>query len=490
LKTTTENVSAMKVEIFASDLPKTFLDTVTIVRYLGIRYVWIDSLCIIQNDDQDWKKESAQMASIYQNSMITIAATASNGADSGLFHDNPMVADKELATLTSNPDHKGIFIASNGRAKNMYHGFEGSPELLTRGWIMQERLLRPRVLHFHHELVFECRSKRYCECPESDGSQWPHNITSKDNCDELELAKMTPTMLCESWHHILKHYSTLQLTFDSDVLPAVSGLARVYNRYFKGTYVAGMWEPFLIGELAYRITTPHSSTRRLPWVAPTFSWASLKLSQPSTEHVQAFHPLRADVVPEWGLQWARPERHYAKNECEVLDISYNLAGPDATGQITDASLVLKGLLYPMTVQGLNHLSAICGPRLASDEKEYFYADFDYSDRRQAHYGINSGSKVYCFLLQSHEPSHELRRTISLSPVGYPDWACFLVLKKIRDLRGTADMFERVGLMEYEGRRWRAVTPGSARILKSRVAEFRAQAERFGEIVEDAVIWIV
>lgn len=71
----------LTVNIFLSDLPPLFQDAIIITRQLGLRYLWIDSLCIIQDSLRDWETEAAKMASIYQNSYVTISATdASNGS--------------------------------------------------------------------------------------------------------------------------------------------------------------------------------------------------------------------------------------------------------------------------------------------------------------------------------------------------------------------------------------------------------------------------
>ena len=85
LTTTTKRLNEFKKGVEVSSLPKNFQDAVQITRKLGIRFLWIDSLCIIQDDPQDWERESAQMASIYRNSYLTISATASPDSSSGCF---------------------------------------------------------------------------------------------------------------------------------------------------------------------------------------------------------------------------------------------------------------------------------------------------------------------------------------------------------------------------------------------------------------------
>ena len=111
-------------------------------QWLGIQYMWIDSLCIIQDDKTGWEEQAAEMGRIYENSYLTVsAARAATGAD-GLFADR--------RTYTSKETSSGILVR-----KKLRHSHEvdalGDPEanhpLLCRGWCLQEGLLAPRVLH-------------------------------------------------------------------------------------------------------------------------------------------------------------------------------------------------------------------------------------------------------------------------------------------------------------------------------------------------------
>jgi hypothetical protein len=425
--TTKGSLLAMKSGIIEAALPKTFLDAVAIVRYLDIRFLWIDSLCIIQDDVQDWKIESAKMADIYQNCVINISATGSSGADSGLFYNNPSIADKELAAVTKNPDHKGIFVLSNDAEARGRHGFDGSSQLMARGWVLQERLLSPRLLHFKHELIFECRDDRVCECSDSN---WPTAISSKANGDELKLKTMSSKALCSSWHNTVSDYAKLQLTYDSDILPAISGLAQLYRRYLGGSYVAGMWATSLASCLTWHVTYGQFWARRTSWVAPTFSWACNKLGPHSKPSISS-------------VLWAG---NSVNTEYELLDLSQTLAGSDLTGQITQAHLILKGLLYPVILKQYNeksssyNLIATYEPlqRLAKRCYEHLYQDFNYTALDQAHHNRTLCTQAYCFLLCSeHATGHFSRNTTYL-----------LILKKTSDREGTAGEFERIGMMRY------------------------------------------
>lgn len=79
-----DNVESLKADIPWKDLPRTFQDAINVTRALGIRYIWIDSLCIIQDDKMDWEVEAEKMGALYSNASFVIAATASADGDGGL----------------------------------------------------------------------------------------------------------------------------------------------------------------------------------------------------------------------------------------------------------------------------------------------------------------------------------------------------------------------------------------------------------------------
>src|SRR5947209_7177591 len=85
IKTTTSNEQVHLKGLDTATLPQTFCDAVIITKHLGFRYLWIDALCIIQDSQSDWQTESANMASIYQGSSLTIAASSSSNSDGGCF---------------------------------------------------------------------------------------------------------------------------------------------------------------------------------------------------------------------------------------------------------------------------------------------------------------------------------------------------------------------------------------------------------------------
>jgi hypothetical protein len=166
--TTLATLSKHKKEISWHSVSKTFQDATRLALKLGISYLWIDSLCIIQDDPNDWDTESSNIADTYQNSYLTLAATASSGDSHGCFEEYPVSAGNmefllplgltDSLQIGIRPPLKHWNSISAGDYRLLF-------PLLSRAWVFQERMLSPRVLHIcKSELVWQCREAASCEC--------------------------------------------------------------------------------------------------------------------------------------------------------------------------------------------------------------------------------------------------------------------------------------------------------------------------------------
>ena len=144
-------------------LPKVFQDAIHIAGWFGISYLWIDSLCILQDSHHDWIRESCKMKNIYKNSSLTVAATAATDPYGGCFRDRDpiLVAPIRYRVSLETQEHQTTF---NRRAWEP--AIDSSP-LSKRAWAFQERLLSPRLLHFgENQMLWECNEMSACEsCP-------------------------------------------------------------------------------------------------------------------------------------------------------------------------------------------------------------------------------------------------------------------------------------------------------------------------------------
>jgi hypothetical protein len=165
LVTSRANLASHVTGINWDALPRTFKEAILVTQSLELRYIWIDSLCIIQDDFYDREREVANMSSIYTNSYITIAATQSYGGEHGCFSEGgPRHRDHQISLERS--DSSMTQTDLHVREKITHIGDMGAATpLLKRGWVCQERLLSPRLLHFcEKELVWECQESSSCQC--------------------------------------------------------------------------------------------------------------------------------------------------------------------------------------------------------------------------------------------------------------------------------------------------------------------------------------
>ncbi|KAJ4403442.1 hypothetical protein N0V91_006494 [Didymella pomorum] len=236
-------------------LSNTFQDAIVMTRTLGFRYIWIDSLCIVQDDALDWEKESAQMASVYSNGYLTLAGTRSRKGNGGLFSKKH---DVEVSGTTPNGHSYCIHFREriDDRIEMIPDSTNEHYPLLTRAWVYQERILSTRVLHFgHFELFFECHSSIQCECGyvsyEEDDPGIEKSLVKIEFADALsqlslpgaqEVDANTAYYAARMWRTIVSSYSALSLTKAADRLPALGGLARQTAAARGTTYYAGLWK--------------------------------------------------------------------------------------------------------------------------------------------------------------------------------------------------------------------------------------------------------
>ncbi|KAI0897230.1 HET-domain-containing protein [Annulohypoxylon nitens] len=271
-------------------LPKTFRDATEVARRLGICYLWIDSLCILQDSEEDWARESSSMREVYGNAFLTIAALGAQHSDDGLFF------SRDPTKLNPAILYLGIDNAENIQPFEFRDEFFewrdsfNKEPLLKRGWVVQERVLSKRVLYFGSEQVFwECYETACCET-HRDTLEYPENtsiievpyiwkaLTGSKRRSYIQ--KSDIQRLFEDWYHLLRIYTICDLTYPKDKLVAVSGIVKYMRQHLtrlgceSPKYLAGIWQQELPQALLW-FPTRNNDRRSKLYRAPSWSWSSM-----------------------------------------------------------------------------------------------------------------------------------------------------------------------------------------------------------------------
>jgi hypothetical protein len=155
------NLHSMTHGIDLNELPWTFRHAITVTRRIGLQYLWIDSLCIIQDSLEDWTRESSKMGEVYKNCLVNISATAApNGGTGCFFPRNP--ARARTCRVVIERAAKGKMIAKSRTfdlvPRHMWNDSIYKEPLAERGWVVQEQFLAPRIIHFsRYQIFWECQ---------------------------------------------------------------------------------------------------------------------------------------------------------------------------------------------------------------------------------------------------------------------------------------------------------------------------------------------
>ena len=151
--TTTKSLATHSVGIRVEELPRNFQDAIVVTRNLNVRYLWIDSLCIIQDLASDWDEEAGKMGDYYERAAITISALCSPSSHTGFLR-NRWLSNSRLDFRLENYENMNIRKASSPFGSEVGNRVP----LWKRAWVVQERCLSSRILHFGPEQMYwECR---------------------------------------------------------------------------------------------------------------------------------------------------------------------------------------------------------------------------------------------------------------------------------------------------------------------------------------------
>jgi hypothetical protein len=277
-------------------LARNFQDAIQITRGLGIRYLWIDALCIIQDSNEDWALESEKMAALYENALFTIAAFCSPRSSHGI------LPRQQVAISTREPSDVQVTVSGDKIASLRIHRpveeedlakLTRSSPMTQRGWCLQESVLSRRILYFGlQQIYWECAREYYAADGRSgdaaygdpDGSPGVSTLREslrngkKARLKSLDIASADShqQQTIETFYNICCEYSRRRLTYDTDKLPGMSGVAKRLHDKIGGDYLAGTWSVGFKGGLLWSRDPGGSGLTRVGnYRAPSWSWASV-----------------------------------------------------------------------------------------------------------------------------------------------------------------------------------------------------------------------
>ncbi|KAF8849351.1 HET-domain-containing protein [Acephala macrosclerotiorum] len=414
LLTKTETLSSRLASIDVQDMPPNFSDAVVITRRLGYKYLWIDSLCIIQDSKSDWETESQNMGNIYTNAAITLAAAAATSSEGGLLtkgyqplSNETMSPKKWFLTDSIGRSHIAFMSDEKNKVSSTTPGPASEPNICRiklnqedsarsvildplpefsdleenwfrctalgplglRGWCLQEKLLSRRILFYgKRQIYWQCASARKAADGESvpasaarsqanignDVSDWPDVLRLRQLHREAatpEQRQAIETKIYKTWHNVLFLYINRRLTFYSDRLPGLAGMATLIHELTGDQYVAGFWHKYLLTSLIWTHTksvlreeAPRSIAERYETETPEWEKETSKMSGPSWSWCS--HDF-TDILDFWAdFNEDYRQSFWKRQDAEVMAVNVDIVGGNPFGQVKSGELVLRGWTYP------------------------------------------------------------------------------------------------------------------------------------------------
>ncbi|KAJ5918102.1 HET domain protein [Penicillium verhagenii] len=416
-----ENIQKLKDSIDYDELPKTIQDVIRVAQGLGVQYVWVDALCIVQ-DDGDFKKEQiGQMKNIYGNAYLTVQAGNVKTVKESFLR--PRSSPRPFKLNYDDESH----VYLRGYTPSRVAG--GSAR--TRAWVFQESVLPNRLLVYgEHQIVFQCREEiQYEDGLRTNSTNIRHSETPMflkpgdwRKYIGTRVAKPRPPPdrrldFLSAWYSAIDDvYTTRMLTYTSDRLPAINGISLRLQEEIGGRYVAGIWESDLpwgllwesknswrypaggAGPTVWKMRRPENTR------APSWSWAAV---DGSTRHKfwRRHNDTRDDEIPvasvcmdsyqadiageivnSDGMLQINAPLIYTSVVC-YTDSRYKGLRESANVSLGYLGYQFPALLWDTPKERCGGLEELAPASLGNEERPIALANFDIEDEQTAYPGV-------------------------------------------------------------------------------------------------------
>lgn len=336
LKTEKGSLKSRFAGIAIDEMPLVFQDAIAVCHKLSIRYLWIDALCIVQDDNEDWEREAPLMGKIYEDAYVTIVPLAAQTSHESFLQRSQITVEIDYQSIIR-PDIYGKFrlrhftfpvVETDWYFSDLDMWEIRNSRWHQRGWTFQENELSARVLYFGQTTtIFRCHNWMHLG---GDGSRY---LQQEDYYGKETLLSDLPADY-RRWETVTSLFSDRCLSYPKDKFPAISALAQRVGEAKKDDYVAGLWRKDLFRGLLWNLSPKDTWENFLeslntpnPYVAPSWSWASSK------SYVEFCLPKFTERLTQ---------------ECKIIDIRIDVPGCDPYGVVASAILTLSGKLAPLS----------------------------------------------------------------------------------------------------------------------------------------------
>ncbi|KAJ3467886.1 hypothetical protein MRS44_005450 [Fusarium solani] len=325
VQTTAQSILRHRTRINFQDLPQTIKDAVVVTENIGLEHLWVDALCIIQDDESDKACEIDLMGHVYENAQVTIAASRAERVQEGFLQDLiPYGCNKQDWVFKMHYRDLAGQVSPVVIAPKLFR----SPVdyLSKRAWAFQERLLSRRILEYSAACVhWTCQSHNDCD---RRGGKCSVQELKKNTQISRGLLYLNEAVTPERWHTLLDEFSKRSLTLPGDRLPAIGGIAERLGLQSEDRYLAGIWQSHLPSGLLWivdRYVRGSPQPQPSAYVAPSWSWAS------------TIRPINGHVFVDSGISMV-----------DIVRDNVRAATEGATyGKVIYGSLTLRGFVTPV-----------------------------------------------------------------------------------------------------------------------------------------------